>query len=140
MEELIRQGIAVTEDDAPNTIGSMLHFALESCDEGRREVAFLCRTEPWMGNVLGSLHGGISAAVIDHAMGILSNALRRREDRGPTVSLNLTYHKPLLAGEQIRVVARVLSASKHMTQLYAEAYSVEKNVLCVSATGTYYFR
>lgn len=140
MEQLIRRGIAITEEQAPDTIGSMLHFELESCDAQRQEATFLCETAGWMGNVLGTLHGGISAVIIDHAMGILSNSLRQGWEKGPTIQLNLTYHKPLLAGERVRVRVQVVSASKCLTQMYAEAHSVARGTLCTSATGTYYFK
>lgn len=141
MQRRIRQRIALTHELAPDTIGTYLQFELLECSAETGEYTLRCKTAQWMKNVMNSLHGGISATVADHAMGIVANSIRHEEGIGPTVQLQLSYHRPLVAGEDILVKVRVLSVSKSMTHLTAEAFSdANPDVLCLSATGIYYFK
>lgn len=136
----IRQAIALHQEQVPDTVGTALHFELLECDAERGEFALRCETAAWMGNILGSLHGGMSATALDHAMGHVANAIREKEGAGPTVQLQVTYHRPLTAGDRLILKVQVLSVSKTLTQLEARAYSeCAPDKLCVSATGTYYF-
>lgn len=141
MAEYIRQRIALTDELAPDTVGSMLRFELLECDAGAGEYLLRCSTAQWMRNVFGSLHGGISALVADHAMGIVANSVRAEQGLGPTVQLQLTYHHPLAAGEDVLIKVQVLSVTRTLTHLTARAYAAsEPQKLCASATGTYFFK
>lgn len=138
--ERIRQAVDLHENKVPDTIGTMLHFELLECDAEVGKFTLRCKTDRWMRNIMGSLHGGISAAVMDHAMGLVANSIRAKEGAGPTVQMQLTYHRPVFAGENMVVQVRVLSVSSTLTQLTAQAFAEsDRQKICVSATGTYYF-
>ena len=141
MAQIIPERIALTNTLVPNSVGSELDFALVSCDAEKGEYVLSCKTTDWMRNVMGSLHGGMSATVVDHAMGVVANSIRMENGVGPTVQLQLTYHRPLTAGKDVLVTVRVLSVSRTMTHLTAQAVQADApETLCVSATGIYYFK
>lgn len=141
MAQRIRQRIELHQQAVPDTVGAMLDFELVSCRAEDGEYVLRCKTAQWMRNVMGALHGGMSATAMDHAMGLIANSIRPENGVGPTVQLQLTYHAPIFAGEYLQIRVQVLSVTKMLTHLTAQAYHADaQDKLCVSATGTYYFR
>lgn len=65
MEQLLRLRIAQLHEAAPDSIGDLFQFELLSCDNETGKYRFRCRTQPWMRNPAGTLHGGMSAAIAD---------------------------------------------------------------------------
>ena len=62
---LLRRRIAQVSEFAPGSIGDMLHFELLDCDPEAGDYLLSCRTETWMRNPAGTLHGGLGATVLD---------------------------------------------------------------------------
>ena len=60
---LLRRRIAQVSELAPGSIGDMLHFELLDCDPEAGDYWLTCRTEDWMRNPAGTLHGGLGATV-----------------------------------------------------------------------------
>lgn len=136
----ILEAIDLHRKKVGDTIGAMLDFELLECNSQTGEYTLRCKTERWMRNIMGSLHGGISAAVMDHAMGIVANSIREKEGVGPTVQLQTTYHRPVFVGENLIVTVQVLSVSATLTQMTAQCFAEsDQTKICVSATGTYHF-
>lgn len=123
---------------APDTIGDRLDFSL--AEQGEDWYTFRCRTESWMANAAGTLHGGIAAAVVDQAMGFVVYAIQPGEGFSPTVEMNLSYHRPLRPQGGLLVRVQVMSRGKNLMHLRAELFmedAPEKR--CVSATAVYAF-
>ena len=74
---LLRRRIAQVSEFAPGSIGDMLHFELLECDPEAGDYFLSCRTETWMRNPAGTLHGGLGATVLDQAMGLIPYCLDR---------------------------------------------------------------
>ena len=141
MLEMMRRGLAASNEMTAGTIGAMLNFQVLECDVERGEYLLQCSTADWMRNIMGILHGGISATIMDHAMGVVANSVRVGKSRGPTVQLQLSYHRPLPVGENVTVRVQVLSTTRTMTHMTAQAFSAaDPDKLCVSGTGIYYFK
>lgn len=139
MEELLRQRIAQLHALAPDSIGDRLGFTVVSAQAD--SCVLRCRTESWMRNALGTLHGGISATILDQAMGAFAFCLLPGEGIAPTIELQTVYHRPLMAGED--VLARVFVTAKTHTLLHfrGELYAAgTPEKLCVSGSGMYYFK
>ena len=49
----------------------MLAPALYGCDYEKSTLTLVMEPKPWMGNPMGILHGGVTASVLDMAMGLL---------------------------------------------------------------------
>ena len=128
---LLRRRIAQVSEFAPGSIGDMLHFELLECDPEAGDYFLSCRTETWMRNPAGTLHGGLGATVLDQAMGLIP----------PTVQLSVNYHRPLNPGAEVVIKVHVVSVSRSLITLSAEARSKENpEKLCLSGTGLYLWK
>ena len=126
---------------APGTIGDLLEFRVLSEDREKGEYILQCRTQEWMRNVIGTLHGGMGATIIDQAMGFVAYSYMPGPGRTPTIQLQLSYHRPLVPGEYVIVKVRVVSVSRtliSMTCDVASALSPER--ICITGSGTSFFK
>lgn len=134
----IEEAIAAVRSLAPDTVGDRLHFTFVNREED--EYSFRCRTAPWMANVAGSLHGGMSAAIVDQAMGYVVYAIQPGPGFSPTVQMQLCYHRSVVPGKEMIVKVFVMSRGKTTMHLRAKLYHADApDRLCVSATGMYQY-
>lgn len=141
MSAVVRGRIAQVGAIAPGSIGDMMDFRLEGCDPSKGEYILRCSTFSWMRNAAGTLHGGMCATITDQAMGFIAYCVKPGEGIAPTIQMQTTYHRPLIPGQEVRVIVRVLSTTKSLMHLSAECFSLETpEKLCLSASGTYFFK
>lgn len=121
------------------TIGGAFRLQLQSGNDEAKEYTFLARTEDWMRNVIGTLHGGSCAALADQAMGCVANCLLENESHAPTSQLQINFHRPLFAGDAMLVIVRVVNISRSMLHMAAEIYAVkDPERLCVSSSAIFF--
>lgn len=138
---LLRRRIAQVSELAPDSIGDILHFSLLECDPEAGDYLLSCQTEDWMRNVAGTLHGGLCAAVLDQAMGLIPYCLRTDAGIAPTVQLSVNYHRPLIPRQEVLVKVHAVSVTKSLITLSAEARQKENpQKLCLSGTGLYFWK
>lgn len=138
---LLRRRIAQVAEFAPGSIGDMLRFELLECDPEAGDYFLSCRTEEWMRNPAGTLHGGLCATVLDQAMGLIPYCLKTEAGTAPAVQLSVNYHRPLIPGTEVLVKVHVVSVTKSLITLSAEARSKENpEKLCLSGTGLYLWK
>lgn len=131
--------IAQVKASAPGTIAEMLDFRFVAYDHPRGEVVMTCQTMPWMRNPAGTLHGGLCATILDQAMGFVSYCLKTGEGPAPTVHLEVDYHRPLRPGEQVVVKVRLVSSTRRLMKLTAEASQASgPERICLSGSGIYF--
>lgn len=141
LQDKIERIIAHVHQIAPGSVGDLFQFALISCDETERVFCFRCQTEAWMKNAMGTLHGGISATIMDQAMGMVVSCVTPEEGFSPTIQMQECYHRPIFPGDVLRVIIKVTSQTKSMINLNAELYRESMlDSLCVSGTAIYYCR
>lgn len=139
IEATLRRRIAYMSEAVPGSIGDIMRYELLECDPEKGDYVMSCRTEEWMRNVSGTLHGGLCATVLDQAMGFVANCLKPGEGTAPTVQLSVNYHRPLIPGTEILVKVHVVSLTKSLMSLSAEAGEKEHpGKLCLSGTGLYF--
>lgn len=140
-QQALTQMIAQLHRHAPGSIGDLLQFRVEACDEQKGEYCFCTQTSEWMRNAFGSLHGGILATVMDQAMGFVAMYLLDGTAVMPSIQLNVTYHRPAMAGDNLSVKVYVDAVTKSMMYLRAQIAQHEKpERLLASATGMYAIR
>ena len=94
-----------------------------------------------MQNAFGTLHGGIIATALDQGMGMLATCLMNGQGLTPSVQLNITYHRPLVAGERILLKIYVESVTRTLIYMRGEAFQEAKpDKLCATGTGIFYFK
>ena len=138
MGEKVRRRVAEV-NAAPGSIAGMMNFRLESCANG--DIVFTCQTMPWMRTPAGTLHGGLCATILDQAMGFVAYCLKAGEGTAPTVHLSVDYHRPLHPGEGVEVTVRVVSVTRNLMNLTAEAcQESHPEKICLSGSGVYFFK
>lgn len=133
--------IAALHQTAPGTIGDMLNFRVleEDCKNGT--CTLICSTESWMRNSFGTLHGGMCATILDQAMGFLARSQMTEPGISPTIQICVNYHKPLMPGKDVLIKVNVVSKTRNLISMTAEASSTtDPNRICLSASGTSFFK
>ena len=126
---------------AEGTIGAMMELKVLDCDPEQGVVRMTGKTQQWMQNYKGALHGGISATMVDQAMGCVAYALKPGKGNTMTISMQLNYHRPLIPGEEDLIVVRAVSATRSIISLQAEVYRMEEpEKLCLSSSATFFFK
>ena len=88
-----------------------------------------------------TLHGGLCATILDQAMGFVSYCLKAGEGTAPAVHLSVDYHRPLRPGERVKVTVRVVSVTRNLMNLTAEAcQESHPEKICLSGSGVYFFK
>lgn len=82
------------------------------------------------------LHGGVSAALLDEAMGRAISIGQNENIWGVTVDMALKYRKPVPYGEEIKVIARITNDRGRLFEASAEIV-LPNGDIAVSATGLY---
>ena len=128
-------------NSAGDSVGGALQLQLLQADEALGEYHFSGNTISFMRNVIGTLHGGSCAVVVDQAMGLVANCLFEDEPHAPTSQLQLNFHRPIMTEEVFTVRIKVVSTSRSMIHLSAEVYAQKApDKLCVSATSIFFRR
>lgn len=80
----------------------------------------------------GCVHGGVSALVLDHTLGVANHWAGRS---GMTGTLTLRYHRPTPLFEQLAVTARQVSVDGRKIRTTGEITA--GGAVCVSADGVF---
>jgi uncharacterized protein (TIGR00369 family) len=112
----------------------MFPFEVLSVDED--SCLLRCATADWMRNTFGALHGGIASTILDQAMSLAAYCVKKEDGTTPCIEMQVSFHRPVQPGEDVKVHVRVLSATKSLIRLSSQLHQHDK--LCVSATGTYF--
>ena len=139
MIEKLKQRLEQLHEAAPESAGDLLRLRPLEYDPQRQEILFACKTENWMRNAHGTLHGGMCATVADQAMGTVAYCVKRGEGIAPAIELHVNYHRPLIPGEGVLIRVRVVSVTKTLIHMAAELYRESApDKLCVSSSATYF--
>lgn len=141
LAEEVRCRIAELDNSVPGSIGEMMNFQVVEYDPEHNDLVMICETMPWMRNFAGTLHGGLCATILDQAMGLVSYCLKDGEGTAPAVQLGVDYHRPLHPGEQVIVKVHVVSVTRSLMNLTAEAFQAScPEKICLSGSGIYFFK
>lgn len=127
-------------DCAPGAVGDSLSLRLLDCSAQARTYTLRASTAEWMRNVNHTLHGGMCATILDQAMGCLAYCCKPGEGISPTIHLQVNYVRAIPVGEDVFVRMRVMSVTRHLIHITAEAWTGEDaGRTCLTATATYFF-
>ncbi len=123
--------------DRPGTISAMISPKYIGCSPEQDWVDLEYSTAAWMCNIRGVLHGGVISTILDNAMGAVAWCL----DGGrvcPTVSLQISFVRPIVPGDPLRVRSRLVGGGRSLFYIAAEAWKLEApHRVLVSATAVY---
>jgi len=123
---------------SPSLVDNLIPSLL-SYDEDTMTMELAFDTLPWMANPSQVVHGGVVAAIIDNAMGMV--AFVQKDVPNPTISMNVNYIRPVPLNTTVVVRTRVLSYGKSSAHVTAELFHPDQpDHILISATGVYYTR
>lgn len=122
----------------PDTMNALMHPEFVDCDFEEATLTLAYKAEAWMSNPVGMMHGGNTAAAADITMGILTYILAGQV-MPPTITMQVTYLRPIPIGSTLVVKARADSVGKTKAALVADMWlEGQPNKRCATATGVYY--
>ena len=138
MEHTLRSYLDRLAAGGDGTFNGMVAAELDRCDREKRTLTLRVRTQTWMENPNGVIHGGVSAAMLDMAMG----ALARYFTGGgmcPTVSMSVNYLRPVPVGAVVYLQAELPKLGSALCYTTGRILGEDRpdRVLC-TATGVYF--
>ncbi len=118
------------------TVVDMLRPKFISCDYAKKELTLAFTAEPWAQNPEGGFHGGMITACFDISFGLLCHYFAKYQ-MVTTVSLNVSFLKPIHIGDTLRVQVRAISLGNTLVRLVAEGFIEGKEILAASAESTF---
>lgn len=87
---------------------------------------------------LGILHGGVSATLLDTALGYAVMSLAPQDHHAVTAQLNINFTRPVFDGETIEAVGRVVHRGSRSAVATGELRTA-KGELAATASGTFFY-
>lgn len=126
------------DPDCHGTFNTMLGCRYESCDYDGRTLVLSFEGAHWMSNPSNMLHGGVTAAVLDMAMGLLCRYCSGGY-MTPTIDMSVSYLRPAPVDKRLFVEARVtrrgLNICHAVGRMWAEG---AEDIELATAAGSYY--
>lgn len=120
--EFLRRILAGEIEGVP--IGQTLGFRLSEADKGR--VVLVGRPDRRSYNLIGSVHGGWAAAILDTALALSVLSTLEADQGFTTVDIRINYLRPLTVETgEVRAEGRVLQGGRRLA--YSEAKLVDAN-------------
>lgn len=137
MEDVLRANAEMVAETFAGTVNGWLAPHFESCDfaSGTYTCSFTMRKE--YANPTGVvLHGGLTGVIFDTAMGHLARFYSSHMT--PTISLNISYLRPIPVDRPIFIRAHMDKPGTMMHYLSAAAFTADApDVTLATATGIY---
>ncbi len=134
--EWLRDELAFINGKMATTLNGRLKAELVSCDDVRQEMTLKFPLQDWQVNGLGTLHGGITNAMMDLIMSMAIHSYTR-QTIPPTISMTINYLRPIPMDDYVHIKARVTSLGKRNATAYCEAIIPATGKVACTAIGTY---
>lgn len=135
--DLQRTGREIVADIVDGTapigeLGRLLGGTVSFDDDG--EVRFDCVTAPWMGNVMGTMHGGVIAAVVAQGLSFAGQAAAPAGVEYQLVDFSVAFlRSPAVDGRTLQVRTKTTKVGRRLGIFTAELY--DGDVLLATAHG-----
>ena len=133
VESILKRRRAVNPQGVPDPSADL---TLIDCDGPTGSLTLRYQTKPWMANIWGVVHGGVTANLVDTCMGI--TCCVQCGVITPTVSMTVNYARPVPLNAEVIVRTRTVRCGATSGQMYAEVYPAgQPDKLLVTASGAY---
>ena len=138
MERAFRTYFQTLREESPDTLNAMLNADFLACDRERMTVTLRAETKPWMTNPGNILHGGVTAAYLDLAMGLLCRYFTGGR-MTPTIHVDVTYLRTITVGDALCFRASMVKAGGTICFTEASLWGEDRpDRPLASATGAYH--
>ncbi|WP_227935695.1 PaaI family thioesterase [Alkalihalobacillus deserti] len=120
--------------DFETYLEAMTHIERRNLDNGDYEIVL--PIQPLIENPLRMVHGGMTATLLDTAMGTIVNQSIPADSAALTAEMNVHYVKPGI-GKFLRCVASLSHRGKQLCVTEGKVYD-ENEKLVAMATGTFF--
>ncbi|ANX12156.1 hypothetical protein ABE41_009065 [Fictibacillus arsenicus] len=134
MKLLLNSLKAKRENTNLTYIASLLQFKTTLLDENLLEMEM--PNSPLLDNSLGIVHGGLTATLLDTALGTLASHVPGNKKGAVTVELKVDFLSPGI-GEKFICRAEVVHNGRQLVRMEGKVRN-EKGNLIASATGTFF--
>jgi len=118
-------------DEARGGFMQMLDVHVLAAENGRSRVELLVAEKHL--NQLEMMHGGMTATLLDTALGLAAYSIRPTNHYSVTVQLDVKYTRPALAGQKLAAIGQVQHAGKRTAVASAEIRAEDGSLI---ATGS----
>ena len=133
IESILKRRRAANPQGVPDPSAGL---TLLDCDGPSGTLTLRYQTKPWMANVWGVVHGGVTANLVDTCMGVTCAA--QCGVITPTVSLTVNYARPVPLDAEVIVRTRTIRCGATSGQMSAEVcLSGQPDRPLVTASGAY---
>ena len=108
--EYLRELMAGKVDNVP--IGQTLGFRVTEVSAG--EVVLAGSPDARFYNLIGTIHGGWAASILDTAMALATLSTLDRDHTFTTLDIKINYLRPIAAGATVRAEGRVLHGGRRV--------------------------
>lgn len=122
--EILRSQLGSELSKTPSPLMRWLNPTLLSAEAGQLKLRFLIRNE--MTNPLGNIHGGISAAIIDDAIGTAVFSLGENHFYA-SINNVIDYFSAAKEGEYVIAVTSILKNGKQLVNAQCEIWNDDQS-------------
>jgi acyl-CoA thioesterase len=138
MEKIFREYCSRCASDESGRINVMCIPEFVDCDFNGKTLTLSYVVRDWMLNPTNVMHGGILSTVFDLTMGLLSVYFSDGR-MTPTTTLQVTFLRPIPAGETLVVQAYCDKSGRTMCAVSGKAWlGTAPDQFTATATGTYF--
>lgn len=129
----------VSDDpDCRGTFNTMLGAGFERCDYDEKSLVVSMEAQHWMANPSSILHGGVTASILDMAMGLLCRYCSGGY-MTPTIDMSVSYLRPVPLHKKLLVRADVTMSGFTICHAVGSLWAEDApEKLLATATGSYY--
>ncbi len=135
-ESWLKEELNFINNTMAHTLNGRLKAQFESCDENSKEITLRFPLEDWQVNGLGTLHGGMSSAMMDLAMSMAVYCFSR-ETIPPTISMTTNYLRAIPMEGSVLIKTKLTSLGRRNASCYCEAIIPSSGKIACTAVGTY---
>ena len=120
MEKFICDFIDKINRESPDTLCGLLRPSFVCCDGTEKSLTMAYPAQYWEQNLLGRMHGGTMASLLDFTAGLL--AIYESRTFVLTVSMQVSYLRPGPVDGRVLVKARSTKSGRTLLHSFAEAW------------------
>lgn len=135
MEERARQELE--RRNQRSDINQMMTVEFAGCSAQERYLELSHQMAQWEINVIGTMHGGLIAFLLDATMAIACRAYTG-DQVTPTLDIHVNFLRPVRQGSSVQTRGTITHVGRRIVNLTAELWSESRDKLCATASATFY--
>lgn len=120
--EFMQAQVGKDASNSPSPVMRWLNPTLLAVEEGMVDMVYTIRQD--MSNPWGNLHGGITAAIVDDAIGAAMYTFGETTTNYVTINNSIDYFGAMKIGEQIRVQTKVVKKGRLLSNVQCSIWDI----------------